>query len=106
MPDLRQVVIIGQASWDELVAKAASSVSAEELARVSRAAPSDAINIQYTSGTTVPLGATLSHHNILNNGYLSARSAATPRPTGSASRFPSTTVSMVMGNLAATTHGS
>ncbi len=106
--DLRQVVIIGQASWDELVAKA-SSVSAEELARVqAELRPSDAINIQYTSGTTgFPKGATLSHHNILNNGYL----------VGEVCRYTEADricipvpfyhcFGMVMGNLAATSHGS
>jgi len=40
----------------------------------------DAINIQYTSGTTgFPKGATLSHHNILNNGLLYRRSVAPVR---------------------------
>jgi long-subunit acyl-CoA synthetase (AMP-forming) len=34
----------------------------------------DPINIQFTSGTTgFPKGATLTHHNILNNGFSSAR---------------------------------
>ena len=66
------------------------------------------INIQYTSGTTgFPKGATLSHHNILNNGYF----------VGEGCRYTEQDVicvpvplyhcfGMVMGNLAATSHGS
>jgi fatty-acyl-CoA synthase len=59
-------------------ADVASSGTAEDLARVrelrSQLQPEDAINIQFTSGTTgLPKGATLSHHNIVNNGHLTAQ---------------------------------
>ena len=67
----------------------------------------DPINIQYTSGTTgFPKGATLSHHNILNNGffvgegcgYTEADRVCIPVPFYHC-------FGMVMGNLACTTHG-
>ncbi|HKQ13188.1 MAG TPA: AMP-binding protein [Steroidobacteraceae bacterium] len=59
-------------------ADVASSGTAEDLARVrelrTQLQPEDAINIQFTSGTTgLPKGATLSHHNIVNNGHLTAQ---------------------------------
>ena len=65
--ELHDVVYIGEASWDELVA-AGRGASTDELAeRMATLSSDDAINIQYTSGTTgFPKGATLSHHNILN----------------------------------------
>lgn len=68
----------------------------------------DAINIQYTSGTTgYPKGATLSHHNILNNGffigerlkYTEYDKVCIPVPFYHC-------FGMVLGNLACTTHGS
>ena len=94
-PGLRQVVLLGTPDWDRLV-EAGKRGDRAELARMqAELSPDDPINIQYTSGTTgFPKGATLSHHNILNNGYFVGRLCGyTPEPTGSASRCPSTTAS-------------
>ncbi len=86
----------------------AAQISEGELAdRESRLQFDDPINIQYTSGTTgFPKGATLSHHNILNNGffigetlrYTEADRVCIPVPFYHC-------FGMVLGNLACTTHG-
>jgi fatty-acyl-CoA synthase len=104
-PDLEQVVLLGTPEW-QLLLDSGSSADAAALGAIELSAD-EAINIQYTSGTTgFPKGATLSHHNILNNGFFVGelcRYTAEDRiciPVPFYHCF-----GMVMGNLAATTHG-
>jgi fatty-acyl-CoA synthase len=105
-PSLRDSLVIDD-EWDGLLS-AGDGVPEAELTRIEDALQFDeAINIQYTSGTTgFPKGATLSHHNILNNGYF----------IGEALRYSERDrvcipvpfyhcFGMVLGNLACTTHG-
>ena len=69
--------------------------------------PDDAINIQFTSGTTgLPKGATLSHYNILNNGYFVGRGIGLTERDRICIPVPLYhCFGMVMGNLAAIAHG-
>ena len=73
LPALERVIYLGSADWDELfvVGRMPIAGGGDELAdRQATLSFDDPINIQYTSGTTgFPKGATLSHHNILNNGF-------------------------------------
>ena len=104
---LERVVVIGQDSWRDLVA-GAERVGADELAEAQRALePGDPINIQYTSGTTgFPKGATLSHRNILNNGFFVGEGCRYTEEDRICLPVPFYhCFGMVMGNLAATTHG-
>jgi fatty-acyl-CoA synthase len=107
LPALRDVIYIGESSWDDVIA-AAASVDPQEVAR--RAAElsfDDPINIQYTSGTTgFPKGATLSHHNILNNGYFVGEICGYTEADRICVPVPFYhCFGMVMGNLASTSHG-
>ncbi|MCW3017111.1 MAG: AMP-binding protein [Solirubrobacterales bacterium] len=104
---LEQVVFFETASWDELLA-GAGNVPVEDLrARSATLDASDAINIQYTSGTTgFPKGATLSHHNILNNGFFVGEGVRLQEEDRICIPVPYYhCFGMVMGNLAATSHG-
>ena len=112
-PNLRGVVRLGEEpspgmlGWSALLALA-ERVGADELARRQRQQEfDDPINIQFTSGTTgYPKGATLSHHNILNNGHFTTELLRfTDRdrlliPVPLYHCF-----GMVMGNLGCVTHG-
>ena len=102
---LKQVIFIGEQSWDDLAAtKADPERVSSAMAGLDR---DDPINIQYTSGTTgFPKGATLSHHNILNNGFFVTEQIR----FGPGDRLCIPVpfyhcFGMVMGNLACTSHG-
>ncbi|MBY8885813.1 AMP-binding protein [Streptomyces sp. PTM05] len=106
-PELRDVVHIGDPSWEELVADARRT-DAERLEAVAAGLScDDPVNIQYTSGTTgFPKGATLSHHNILNNGYFVGELVAYTEQDRVCLPVPFYhCFGMVMGNLGVTTHG-
>jgi fatty-acyl-CoA synthase len=105
---LERVVFFDGPEWDQLLDGAREVGEAELRARSEQLEPGDPINIQYTSGTTgFPKGATLTHRNILNNGYFvgeycrytEADRVCIPVPFYHC-------FGMVMGNLGATTHGS
>jgi len=107
LPDLEQVIYIGTAEWDGLVAAGASADPAILAEREASLAFDDPINIQYTSGTTgFPKGATLSHHNILNNGYFVGAGCGYTADDRVCVPVPFYhCFGMVMGNLGSTTHG-
>ena len=113
LPDLMKVIRLGSEekpgmfNWDALMAMGSAVTDEQLLERQRQQEFDDPINIQYTSGTTgFPKGATLSHHNILNNGYFMARlqnfsdkdKLCIPVPLYHC-------FGMVMGNLGCITHG-
>ena len=108
LPDLRAVYYFEDQTYDALLAKA-GSVPASEVAAIQDGLDfDDPINIQYTSGTTgFPKGATLSHHNILNNGYFVGETCHYTEEDRVCIPVPYYhCFGMVMGNLACTSHGS
>ncbi|MFE2984766.1 AMP-binding protein [Streptomyces sp. NPDC059262] len=106
-PELREAVFIGDIGWDALTSGAAA-VTVEQLdARQAELSCDDPVNIQYTSGTTgFPKGATLSHHNILNNGFWVGETVGYTEQDRVCLPVPFYhCFGMVMGNLGATSHG-
>jgi fatty-acyl-CoA synthase len=105
---VEHVVFIGDSSWERFEAAGddvGDAVLAEAEAGLSFDEP---INIQYTSGTTgFPKGATLSHHNILNNGYFVAELLGYTEADRVCLPVPFYhCFGMVMGNIGCTSHGS
>lgn len=112
-PDLRGIISLdpsppaGFMPWSTLAALGAE-VTPEQLHQRQASLHFDqAVNIQYTSGTTgFPKGATLSHHNILNNGYMVGESLGLTAQDRLVIPVPLYhCFGMVMGNLGCITHG-
>ncbi|HEY2357163.1 MAG TPA: AMP-binding protein [Phenylobacterium sp.] len=113
LPALRLVITLGEVEHAGCLAfhQAYDAGTAADRKRLAEIGPTlqfdDAINIQFTSGTTgFPKGATLSHHNILNNGYFVAE--AIGLGPGDRLCIPVPLYhcfGMVMGNLGCITHG-
>ncbi len=104
---LERVVFTETGDWEELLAEA-DEVSEDELRERSGSLSADeAINVQYTSGTTgFPKGATLSHHNILNNGFFVGELCGYTADDRVCIPVPFYhCFGMVMGNLGCTSHG-
>ena len=106
-PRLERVVYLDTDDWSDLVAAGQELPADAVNERMHGLAATDPVNIQYTSGTTgYPKGATLSHRNILNNGYLTtelinftdADRLVIPVPFYHC-------FGMVMANLGCTSHG-
>jgi fatty-acyl-CoA synthase len=107
LPDLVDVVYFDTDDWAALIA-AGNSVSDADLAeRAGSLDTNDAINIQYTSGTTgFPKGATLSHRGILNDAFLVGQSCAYTEEDRVCIPVPFYhCFGMVMGNLACSIYG-
>ncbi|WP_067800922.1 AMP-binding protein [Actinomadura formosensis] len=104
---LRDVVLIGTPGWDALLESGRTADPAVLTGIARTLTADDPINIQYTSGTTgFPKGATLSHHNILNNGYFVGELCGYGEEDRVCVPVPFYhCFGMVMGNLAATSHG-
>ena len=114
LPDLRGVVSLaanpppGFLPWQALADRAGQTSVEAYTARQASLQFDQPVNIQYTSGTTgAPKGATLSHYNILNNGFMVGESLGLTRADRMVIPVPLYhCFGMVMANLGCITHGS
>jgi fatty-acyl-CoA synthase len=106
LPELERAVFFETPEWEEVAS--GTGYAGDLRAHADELDFDDPINIQYTSGTTgFPKGATLSHHNILNNGYFIGTLLGYSERDRICIPVPLYhCFGMVLGNLAATTHGS
>ena len=106
-PTLERVVYLDTDDWARLVDAGRGLPAGVVADRLAQTAPDDAINIQYTSGTTgYPKGATLSHRNILNNGYFTTELIGLGPEDRLCIPVPFYhCFGMVMANLGCTSHG-
>jgi fatty-acyl-CoA synthase len=105
-PDLRHTLLL-ETDWETFLT-GDRSIGLEVLTQREQTLQcDDPINIQYTSGTTgFPKGATLTHHNILNNGYFTGLGLGYSQRDRVAIPVPFYhCFGMVLGNLACTSHG-
>ncbi len=105
-PLLRETVVLEDA-WEDLLADGEDVAEADLEAIEATLDPADPINVQFTSGTTgAPKGATLSHRNILNNGYFTGRILRYAENDRVCVPVPFYhCFGMVLANLACLTHG-
>ncbi|WP_104526317.1 AMP-binding protein [Blastococcus atacamensis] len=106
-PRLREVVFLGSSEWDQLMATGRNADRELLARREAELSADDPINIQYTSGTTgFPKGATLTHHNLLNNGFFVGEGCGYTEADRICIPVPYYhCFGMGMGNLGATSHG-
>ncbi len=106
-PALERTVFLDSGDWEELLAAGDGVAAGDgELSLPTGLQFDDPINIQYTSGTTgFPKGATLTHHNILNNGFFIGETCRYTVEDRVCIPVPFYhCFGMVLGNLACTTH--
>ncbi len=100
-------IIIFEENWDNFLIEG-EEISTSEVHQIEQAVQfDDAVNIQYTSGTTgFPKGVTLTHHNLLNNGFfIGVRLNYTHRDRVCIPVPFYHCFGMVIGNMACTSHG-
>jgi len=113
LPELRSLIVIsdepvaGMFRFDDIAAMAPADAAEQLTGRAQTNQPDDAINIQFTSGTTgLPKGATLTHFNVLNNGYFVGEAMRLTERDRLCIPVPLYhCFGMVLGVLACVTHG-